>query len=308
MTTRADAPGGIPPDTTATSNSPCADGSPSDAEDTTSTSPLRASGFASSSATSRGSTAINTLDSADLAPMETLNCGPGSDVIGTFDQVVDRERSGVLIVEDHALVSQGLLFMLSQAGVRATTFAGGDVVEEALDAGGVALLDLELGELGDGADLVGALTERGVAVIVLTGVTDRLRHAVCVERGAHGVLSKSASFDEALEAVRAVLRGERLMGMRVRDELIADLRAHREAEERRLAPFAHLTRRETAVLAGIVRGQRAREMAREACVSIKTIRSQIASVLLKLGVPSQLAAAALVAQSGWTGDEVVADS
>jgi DNA-binding CsgD family transcriptional regulator len=64
---------------------------------------------------------------------------------------------------------------------------------------------------------------------------------------------------------------------------------------------AVLTGREKVVLAELMNGNRAETIAANGCVSISTVRSQIKSILQKLGVNSQLAAVALARQAGWSG-------
>ena len=49
----------------------------------------------------------------------------------------------------------------------------------------------------------------------------------------------------------------------------------------------------------ILEGLSAQEMARESYVSLATIRTQIRSIFLKLGVNSQLEAAAMARAMGW---------
>ena len=63
--------------------------------------------------------------------------------------------------------------------------------------------------------------------------------------------------------------------------------------------FESLTRRETQVLLALMRGATAREISKEAYVSLPTVRSQIRSILSKLGVSSQLGAVVLAYRSGW---------
>jgi DNA-binding NarL/FixJ family response regulator len=72
----------------------------------------------------------------------------------------------------------------------------------------------------------------------------------------------------------------------------------------RAAPFDLLTRREQQVLLALMRGSTAREISREAYVSLPTVRSHIRSVLSKLGVSTQLAAVVLAYRSGWPGNFV----
>jgi DNA-binding NarL/FixJ family response regulator len=67
-----------------------------------------------------------------------------------------------------------------------------------------------------------------------------------------------------------------------------------------LEPFAVLTEREQFVLAELIEGHCAEEIASDAVVSISTVRSHIKSILQKLGVSSQLAAVALARRAGWS--------
>ena len=84
-----------------------------------------------------------------------------------------------------------------------------------------------------------------------------------------------------------------------RYELMAELRSARAARGKDLAPFKTLTSREQAVLAGLAHGRRAEIIAAAAFLSEATVRSQIRSVLAKLGVNSQLEAVALAWTVGW---------
>jgi DNA-binding NarL/FixJ family response regulator len=64
--------------------------------------------------------------------------------------------------------------------------------------------------------------------------------------------------------------------------------------------FARLTEREQVVLSELIEGHCAEDIAKAAFVSISTVRSQIKSILQKLGVNSQLAAVAMARRAGWS--------
>jgi DNA-binding NarL/FixJ family response regulator len=89
-----------------------------------------------------------------------------------------------------------------------------------------------------------------------------------------------------------------------RQDLIASLREDRRRRRRRMASFDDLTVREAEVLIMICDGLSAAEVAEESYVSVATVRTQIRSILMKLGVRSQLAAAAKARQSGWLADQL----
>ena len=76
----------------------------------------------------------------------------------------------------------------------------------------------------------------------------------------------------------------------------------RSAAGERLDLFATLTEREQVVLAELIEGHCAEDIAKGAFVSISTVRSQIKAILQKLGVNSQLAAVAMARRAGWSLD------
>jgi DNA-binding NarL/FixJ family response regulator len=209
----------------------------------------------------------------------------------------------VLLVEDHDLLAGTLTMALRARGIDAES-ANGPTPEAVVGrtaalAPVLVLLDLDLGPLGSGRDLVGPLVDAGGRVVIVTGVTDRTQLAACVEAGATGIIAKTVHFDELLEAVERVASGEELLTRHQRDALLADLRIQRRADHARTAPFDALTPREQSVLARLVAGQSAEAIAEASFVSLATVRSQIRSILSKLDVKSQLAAVAAARRAGW---------
>ena len=71
----------------------------------------------------------------------------------------------------------------------------------------VVLLDLDLGSAGSGIRLVEPLTQSAVAVVVLTGSTDRARWGECIRYGARTVLPKTAPLNQILVDDPADRRG-----------------------------------------------------------------------------------------------------
>lgn len=222
---------------------------------------------------------------------------------GTLVTDPDDEGVTVLIVEDHALLAQTLVIALYAEGCRALVadLSGAATLLQQVRAHrpAVVLLDLDLGDLGDGVDLVQPLTELGARVLVVSGSTDRLRLAETVERGAVGFLSKQVPFEQLLSTVLDVVAQRPVLSTAQRYELMAQLQCARAARSKNLAPFKALTPRERAVLAALAKGQRAETIAAAAFLSEATVRSQIRCVLAKLGVSSQLEAVALAWTVGW---------
>jgi DNA-binding NarL/FixJ family response regulator len=215
----------------------------------------------------------------------------------------DRKTTSILIVEDHRVVGEGLEAALRVNGF-APVLSACESAEVVMDevrklAPDLVILDLQLDKVGDGYDLIRPLLTLGASVLVLTGVTDRIQLALCLEAGAIGVVSKAGSFTRLLEMVERAACGESASSVTERAAYAEELRQHRAAEKARTAPFEALTHREAEVLRMILEGMSAREMARESYVSLSTVRTQIRSIFQKLGVNSQLEAAAMAHALGW---------
>jgi len=227
--------------------------------------------------------------------------GEGRTVSSSFDGV------RVIVVDDHALLAETLAAEVRHAGcevlvVEAPSHAKVLTTAASFSAD-VVLLDLYLGRaVGTSVPLIRPLVAGGAEVIVLTGMTDEMLFAACIEAGASGVLSKATDVDRVLRAVIQAANHERVQPAVEREKLLEQLRGARREERARLERFGRLTGREGAVLAGLMDGRSAAEIADASFVSLATVRSQIRSVLQKLDVTSQLAAVAAAHHAGWTLD------
>jgi DNA-binding NarL/FixJ family response regulator len=210
----------------------------------------------------------------------------------------------VLIVEDHRMLADGLASVLRRAGVEAAVLypASRDEVVDAVRRlrPRIVLLDLDLGRPGlDGESLVAGIVRSESTVLLLTGCRDRHTLGRCLDAGARGLVSKEEGLAHLLDAVRRALDGAQVPGHAEVEELIAEARHAKVLDARRLAPFGKLTRREAAVLRALVEGDTVDRVAATSFVSVATVRSQVRSILLKLGVNTQLAAVAAARRSGW---------
>ena len=149
---------------------------------------------------------------------------------------LNKDSLTVLVVEDHELLAQSLVIALNAEGCRARV---AKLIDSATllhqvrtDRPGVVLLDLDLGTLGDGVDLVQPLTQLGARVLVVSGTTDQLRLAETIEKGAVGYLSKTVPFEQLLSTVLDVVAQRPVLSTERRYELIAQLRSARAARSR----------------------------------------------------------------------------
>lgn len=208
----------------------------------------------------------------------------------------------VLIVEDHALVAFSLALALRAEGFHGIPCS--DPAEDTVMAAvrryrpRLVLLDLDLGERRQGADLVPRLRGEGCDILVVTGVRDEFQLSAAIAGGAIGWVPKHESFTDLVTAVVTAARGGPLL--RPEERLLWETRYQAERERRELdrQRLERLSPRELTVLARLASGRRAETIAGELTVSLSTVRTQIRSILAKLDVTSQLEAAAIAHRAG----------
>jgi two-component system, NarL family, response regulator LiaR len=199
---------------------------------------------------------------------------------------------GVLIVDDHQVVRQGLRFLLGQED-------GIEVVGEAADgpsaiqavrtlAPTVVLLDLFLpGQ--DGISVLGQIKQDRPAteVLMLTSSQDEEHLLAAIRAGALAYLPKTAGVDQVVTAVRAAARGESVLEPRIAARLVREVRT---ATIRR-RPLDQLSPRELEVLAALAHGRTNRQIARALQIGEETVKAHVSSILAKLQLADRTQAA-----------------
>lgn len=205
----------------------------------------------------------------------------------------------VLIIEDHQMLAEALALGLGNRGFDCHV---ADLLEIRSALGEavqwhptLVLLDLDLGGV-DGLSLVRDLRSTGARVLVITGCRDESRLAAAVALGAAGWVSKSEPFEQLLAYAERAARDEPLIALRCLEELTQLGREQLRIEADLRTRAALLTPREREVLAAISEGTSAQAVADRFVISVGTARAHIRSILMKLGVSTQLAAVAMARQ------------
>jgi NarL family two-component system response regulator LiaR len=206
----------------------------------------------------------------------------------------------VLIVDDHAVVREGLrTFLNLQQGI--------EVIGEAADGEqGIAaaerltpdviLMDLVMPKL-DGVGAMRELRTRapGARVIVLTSFLEDERLLPAIGAGAAGYLLKDVEPAELARAIRAADAGDAVLDPTVAARVV---RAIADGATPIAPDRERLTRREHDVLTLLARGRSNKRIAYELGISEKTVKTHVGHVFAKLGVTDRTQAALLAVQQG----------
>ena len=204
----------------------------------------------------------------------------------------------VLVVDDHAVVRQGLRGLLElQDGIEVVGDAadGAQGVEAATELRpDVILIDLVMPVL-DGVSAMRLLRERlpDVRVIVVTSFLDDDKLLPALRAGAAGYLLKNAEPQEVVRAVRAAHAGQTILDPVVAARLVETLAADDRGD-----PIDRLTPREREVLVLIGRGFANKRIALELGLAEKTVKAHVGHVLAKLGVSDRTQAAIAAVRAG----------
>lgn len=202
----------------------------------------------------------------------------------------------LLIVDDHAIVRQGLraiiritpdMLLVGEAG------GGREAVElaNALQPD-VVLMDLVMPE-PDGVAAIAMIKrdQPAVRIIALTTFAEADLVLGAVQAGADGYLLKDIDVQELARAIRTVHGGQPYLHPAATHHLL-------QATARPEPALEQLTNREQSVLALVARGLTNRQIADELAIREKTVSVHVSSVLSKLGLASRTQAALYATRVG----------
>ncbi|MFC6592527.1 response regulator [Deinococcus lacus] len=205
------------------------------------------------------------------------------------------EAVRVLLVDDHAVVRQGLRLFLGLDPLLDVVgeAANGQEALAAVEAlrPSVVVMDLMMPVM-DGISATRAIRERwpDVEVVALTSTLEAHKVNGAIEAGAMGYLLKDASSDALAEAIHAAARGEVRLHPEAARRLVRDFRSGEMRE--------HLTAKEVEVLQLVARGHNNRDIAAQLGVGEATVKTHVSRLLAKLGLESRTQAALYALKEG----------
>ncbi|MGH9006691.1 MAG: LuxR C-terminal-related transcriptional regulator [Acidimicrobiales bacterium] len=226
--------------------------------------------------------------------VEAVTIEPFDAVFGSLNPPSRPRSARILVLDDDLLMAEALVFALVQRGFSAR-FAVPATLDHLRDAilwvPDLAILDADLVD-GDPIEFVRFLVGSRVAVAVMGRSNNRQLLHQCVDAGAVARIESSVALEDLVHMLGSLISEGKVP---TREPASTNCQMPRGVR----SPFAILTPREQSVLAELMNGLTADAIAKNAWVAVSTVRSQIKSILQKLGVNSQLAAVALARQAGW---------
>jgi len=207
------------------------------------------------------------------------------------------DRARIYLVDDHAMVRQGLRALLSEAG-HDVVGDSGDFTEALAElqqlTPDVVLVDLSLGTRS-GMELLAELQRRQIPTrpLVLTMSAQPRHVGMALKLGAAGYVLKGSPSEELLQAISALRSGRRHLG-----EGVAELAARALAQADGEDPFASLSVRERQVVTMVVDGHSSSEIATALHLSPKTVDSYRSRLMAKLGASDVTALVKLALRHG----------
>ncbi len=209
---------------------------------------------------------------------------------GAEEAVVDSITSDddpirVMVVDDHAILVEGLEKVFNEPAdtkVVATANSGEEAIANLSEIDcDVCILDISMPGMG-GIEALKDIKVRypTVGVLVLSMHDEREYGFRCIRAGADGYLTKGATAETLLEAVRKIASGQTFISPGVATELAKRARMTVVTDR----PHELLSEREYEVFMRLVVGESVTRIGQDLSLSVKTISTYRSRILQKLGL------------------------
>lgn len=205
----------------------------------------------------------------------------------------------IVVVDDHEVVRQGLVALLSRREEFQVVAEAGNVAE-ALAAQkrfipDVVVMDVRLPD-GSGIEACREIRSEfpETRVVMLTSYPDEEAVLSAIIAGASGYLLKQVRGRDLVAALESVGRGDSLLDPAVTERVLERVRRVAAGGER--DELSELTAQERKILLLVADGKTNKEIAADVFLSDKTVKNYVSSILAKLNLQRRAQAAAFVAR------------
>lgn len=199
------------------------------------------------------------------------------------------EKIRVLIADDHQLIREGIESMLSDVDeIQIVGLASSG--EEAINLArstwpNVVLMDIVMpGMSGLEAARWIKDVDDTIRVIIVTMEVSRDYVSAAIKSGVDGYLPKNIGKEELVEGIASVHGGERYFNDAIKKLIFEDFYSLEKQKKQKRSLSNQLTRRELEVLALLASGNSNPEIAEALVISVKTVETHKAHILIKLGL------------------------
>jgi two-component system, NarL family, response regulator DevR len=205
----------------------------------------------------------------------------------------------IMIVDDHEVVRQGLVALLSRREEFQVVAEAGSVAEAIAGARRFApdLVVMDV-RLPDGSGIEACREIRSelpeTKVVMLTSYPDEEAVLSAIIAGASGYLLKQVRGRDLVSALESVGRGDSLLDPAITERVLDRVRRVASGADR--DELADLTAQERKILMLVADGKTNKEIAGDVFLSDKTVKNYVSSILGKLNLQRRAQAAAFVAR------------
>lgn len=198
-------------------------------------------------------------------------------------------KIGLMIVDDHAIVREGLRALLANdpdIHILAEAADGHEAVQLARRLKpDVVLMDVIMQHM-NGIDATRQIVKNNpkTKVIILTTMREWYKVQLCIEAGACGYIVKASPANELLQAIRNACNGSTTFSTVISKDIQDQNRRMFVSQGRIDANTQKLTSRESEVLRLIADGYANKQIASELGISIKTVEKHRQQVMNKLNI------------------------
>lgn len=203
----------------------------------------------------------------------------------------------ILVVDDHALVREGLRQVLKGLDEQVEVLQAGNCAQAYVLARehtdlNLVLLDYHLPDQ-NGLDALGVLAEHHpeLPVILLSGSANIGIMRQVMQSGAFGFVTKSSLSDELLNAVRTVLNGDVYIPPQLSQSRVTTAEA--------TTARSQLTQRQQLVLKCLLDGMSNRDIAEQLFLAEETVKSHVTAILRHFEVQNRTQAVVAATRVGY---------
>jgi two-component system, NarL family, response regulator NreC len=211
-------------------------------------------------------------------------------------------KHGIVIVEDHTLLREGLKSLLS-SNPNLEIIGEADNGQDAIrciekNKPALVLMDLSLPKM-NGMEALKEIKKRlsDTKIIVLTVHKSEEYILAALDAGANGYVLKDSTSSELVMAINNVLSGKRFISPAISEKIIDGYLEGRKSVKPS-SSWATLTQREREILKLIAEGYKNKDIAEYLCISVKTAEKHRSNLMRKLNLHSISALTAFAIEKG----------